>query len=79
MEKLMALSELEKGSWAELREFRCSPELQRRLEDLGLIPGNRLRCLFRSPAGSPAAYEIQGAVIALRKRDANRILVEAAL
>ena len=76
MEKLIALSALKKGHWAVLREFRCGTELQRRLEDLGLIAGNGLRCLFRSPAGSPAAYEIQGAVIALRKQDTDRILVE---
>ena len=44
-----------------------------------LPPGTEVRCLHKSPAGSPAAYEIRGAVIALRRTDAAQITVEAEL
>ena len=48
----------------------------RRLRDLGLITGTKVKCLYRSPLKDPTAYEIRGAVVALREEDCNDILVE---
>lgn len=48
----------------------------RRLRDLGLIQGTEVKCLYRSPLKDPSAYEIRGAVVALRKDDCGDILVE---
>lgn len=73
----MALSQLPPGRGSVVREIRCAPALEMRLEDLGLTEGTEVRCLHKSPAGTPAAYEIRGAVIALRRGDAEQILVEA--
>lgn len=73
----MALSQLSPGRGGVVREIRCAPALEMRLEDLGLTEGTEVRCLHKSPAGTPAAYEIRGAVIALRRGDAEQILVEA--
>lgn len=73
----MALSQLPLGRGGVVREIRCAPALEMRLEDLGLTEGTEVRCLHKSPAGTPAAYEIRGAVIALRRGDAEQILVEA--
>lgn len=73
----MALSQLPPGRDGVVREIRCAPALEMRLEDLGLTEGTEVRCLHKSPAGTPAAYEIRGAVIALRRGDAEQILVEA--
>jgi ferrous iron transport protein A len=44
--------------------------------DLGLIQGTRVEALQKSPSGDPIAYEIRGAVIALRSEEASQILVE---
>lgn len=74
---LMPLSELKVGHSARVRRILCGPELAGRLEDLGLTAGTEIRLLHRAPAGSPGAYEIRGAAIALRKSDAGNILVEA--
>jgi len=49
--------------------------MRTRLQDLGLVEGTRVQCVLKSPAGSPAAYEIRGAVIALRQCDAAAVLV----
>ena len=73
----MALSQLPPGTGGVVKEMRCAPTLEMRLEDLGLTEGTEVRCLHKSPAGTPAAYEIRGAVIALRRGDAEQILVEA--
>lgn len=50
-----------------------------RLVDLGLSRGASVRCVGRSPLGDPRAYEIRGAVIAIRGCDARKIgVVKAA-
>lgn len=47
----------------------------RRLMDLGLVEGTKVRCVLKSPLGDPVAYRIRGAVIAIRKEDAKNIKV----
>ena len=49
--------------------------IRRRLQDLGLVPGAVVECVAQSPLGTPSAYRIRGAVIALRKKDAQSVLV----
>lgn len=70
------LSRLPTGQRAVVIKLACSEELCRRLEDLGMLEGTEIRCLHRSPAGSPSAYELRGAVIALRREDAAEIFIE---
>ena len=52
-------------------------EKSRRLKDLGLVEGPKVKCVLRSPLGDPYAYKIRGAVVAIRKEDASQIMVEA--
>ncbi len=55
----------------------CEKEdIGRRLGDLGIIEGTKITRLGRSPLGDPTAYLIRGSVIALRKEDAAKVLVE---
>ena len=48
----------------------------RRLKDLGLVKGARVKCVLKSPLGDPSAYDICGAVVAIRKEDASSVKVE---
>ncbi len=48
---------------------------RRRMLDLGLVKGTQVTALQKSPSGDPVAYFIRGAVIALRKEDASKILI----
>ena len=70
--KILPLWRLRPGECGVVRQVNCGPELQA----LGLTTGLAVRCLHRAPSGSPAAYEIRGAAIALRQKDAGEILVE---
>lgn len=74
--RMMPLWRLLPGEQGVVRQVDCGPELQARLEDLGLTEGLSVKCLHRAPSGSPTAYEIRGAAIALRRADAGMILVE---
>ena len=48
----------------------------RRLRDLGLLPGTTVVCAQIAPSGSPMAFRINGALIALRREDCRRIRVK---
>jgi len=48
----------------------------RRLLDIGIVEGTKVRCLFKSPSGDPIAYLIRGAVIAIRNEDSKNINVK---
>lgn len=75
MADFLALDCLTEGSSAYVTNLYNDPSMLRRLTDLGLIPGTRITCLYRSPAGDPTAYLIRGAVIALRRRDAAQVQI----
>ena len=49
--------------------------MKRRLMDLGLSEGAMISPLFKSLSGNPRAYNLRGAVIALRNEDAELITV----
>lgn len=53
----------------------CRGRERRRLLDLGVIPGTRVEADFRSPSGDPAAYRVRGALLALRREQADLIHV----
>ena len=73
MEDARSLWQLAPGHRAWVGEISAQGELRRRLRDLGFVPGAQVECLGRSPLGDPAAYRVRGAVVALRRRDAQRI------
>ena len=71
------LAALETGKAALVKDVVDEGPLGRRFLDLGLIPGARVECLGRAPLGDPSAYLIAGAVIAIRRRDAASVLLDA--
>ena len=70
------MSELEPGMTGEVLSLRHSGSMMQRLMDLGLVEGSRVTCLGKSLWGDPGAYEICGAVIALRRVDCEQILLQ---
>lgn len=75
-ERQCTLNELKAGESARVVSMDSDAPLARRLRDVGLIEGARVKSLMRSPLGDPKAYAIRGAVIALRCADASAVLVE---
>lgn len=54
----------------------CQGTQRRRLLDLGVVPGTVIGVEMASASGDPVAYRIRGAMIALRRDQANWIHVE---
>lgn len=72
------LTALREGEYGYVTEISAGPAMARRLVDLGLVRGTRVTCVARSPAGDPCAYLIRGALIALRRGDAQGVRLERA-
>ena len=72
---IFSLDYLPVGQEGRVTSLASSGIQHSRMLDLGLIQGTRVRALQKSPSGDPVAYFIRGAVIALRKEDAQKIMV----
>ncbi|GAB49877.1 FeoA family protein [Mobilicoccus pelagius] len=53
------------------------PAAARRLVDLGFAPGAHVEVLRRAPMGDPTVFRVADTEIALRRRHAESILVQA--
>ncbi len=73
---VLPLHELPMGKCGKVTELLAKDRARRRMLDLGLIEDTTVEALRKSPSGDPVAYEIRGAVIALRSEEACNILVE---
>ena len=51
------------------------PALEKRLCDMGILPGARVTFVRRAPLGDPCILATDACVIALRERDCRNILL----
>lgn len=72
-----------KTSLANLKPGQCGRvlclkqcALRQRLQEIGLIPGTLVCCVLQKKRGI-AAYSVRGALIALRFKDSQNILITA--
>ncbi len=74
------LSDLAPGQSARVVRLSaaCQGPERRRLLDLGLVPGTIVTAEFTSPGGDPVAYRVRGALIALRRAQAELIQADIA-
>ena len=73
MEDARSLWQLAPGHRAWVGELSAQGGRRRQMRGLGFVPGARGDCRGRSPLGDPAASRVRGAVVPLRRRDAQRI------
>ncbi len=74
----MTLAQIPLGGTARLLRLSaaCQGAERRRLLDLGFIPGTQVKVVMRSPGGDDLrAYEVRGTQIALRREQADMLLV----
>ncbi|MBS4031348.1 MAG: ferrous iron transport protein A [Clostridiales bacterium] len=70
------LSRLRVGERGVVTSLHAQGIIRRRMLDLGLVPGTVVESVRRSPAGDPTAYNIRGAIIALRAEEGCKVYVE---
>ena len=77
MKKAKLLSALPVGNSAKIVDVNASAPLKRRLADLGIIKGAKIEAVLSAPLGSPKAYGVCGSLIALRKKDTDKIFIDS--
>lgn len=72
------LSSIKEGDSAEVAGISKALHGQprRRLLDLGIVPGTKVKAVISSIGGDPTAYEVRGALIALRKNQSDYIYIK---
>ena len=75
-EQYIPLNSLPLGKKAKVKALTSDGAVRRRMLDLGLISDTVVEALQKSPSGDPVAYNISGAVIALRSEEASKIMVQ---
>lgn len=70
------LGELPVGSRAKVTDIQGGGKHQRRMLDMGFVPGAEISVIRKAPLGDPAEYRVKGTTVALRQKDADTILVE---
>ncbi len=69
------LDQLKTNQTAQVTNVKLEGTMRRRLQDLGLIPGTKVKCTNKSPSGSPMAFLVRDTIYALRNEDSHLIEV----
>ena len=70
------LKDLPIGSWGYVQKLKINGTIRRRLLDMGLVKGSQIICLGASPMGGLRAYQICGAVVALRDEIGAEVIID---
>lgn len=73
---LFPLSKMSPGQTAVISWVSDNTSISKRLMDLGFEPEASVSCILKKKNGELSAFLIRGAVIALRREDAELVLVE---
>ena len=76
MSETKCISQLTVGETATLGEMKLPDTAMVRLQEMGLLSGVRIRLVRRAPLGCPIEFEVAGARLAIRGRDADQIFVQ---
>ncbi len=76
MKEERKLSSLDVGECGLVIRLLADGSMRRRLLDVGIAPGTSVACVGKSPFGDPRAYLVRGCEIAIRRKDAEGIIIE---
>jgi len=70
-----SLAQLPAGAHARVLAVEGSGVVARRLMEMGLVPGARVRMIKSAPLGDPLEVRVRGYHLAVRKAEAQTIMV----
>lgn len=73
---MKSLNDLELNKEAIVIKVAANENIKNRLLDIGLVPRSKIKTVLISPGKDMVAYQIKGAIIAIRKDDTKDIMVE---
>ena len=72
----MKLNDLKIGDEATITKVKADSNIQKRLLDIGLVKGSKIKKVLTSIGQGMYAYEIKGTLIGIRKEDTKNIEVQ---
>ncbi len=73
---MKSLTELQEGTKCKIKELTLNKNLKKKLLELGLFPGQEVVVLQKTPFGGPVRLKVKDYCLAIRRNDANNILVD---
>ena len=73
MKKNSTLNEVRLNEEVKIKKINCTGNVKRRILDLGMIEGTKIKPVLKSPLGDPTAYEVRGSLISLREEESKNI------
>lgn len=74
--KIKNLSQLPLNKSGKIKTIECNEGIKRRLLDMGLVKGTNIVPILVSPSKDPRAFLVRGTIIAIRKEDAENIIID---
>lgn len=71
------LTDLSIGASAVVDRLPSDVPNLRRIREMGLLPGTRIKLVRRAPLGDPLEISVRGSLLSLRKQEAASIFVRA--
>ncbi|MBH1939994.1 ferrous iron transport protein A [Mobilitalea sibirica] len=73
----MTLKELEVGQVGTVVSIGEKGPIRRRIMDMGVTPGTKIKVVKVAPLGDPIEVNIRGYELSLRKDEANQIIIQS--
>ena len=70
------LSELKPGEEGVVVRVEGPPALRRRLMEMGVVRGTRVKMVRKAPLGDPIEYRVRGYNLSLRREEAEKVYVK---
>ncbi len=77
MSAAMLMRQMKDNQSGTIKAIRAHGEMGRRIRDMGLVPGTKIKIQGRAPLYDPVALRIMGFTLTLRNSEADYIEVEA--
>ena len=78
MSQIVNLRQMQVGQQGKIAAVEALGEMNRRIRDMGLIPGTTVSIVGRAPLKDPVALRLSGVTISLRNSEADFIRVDLA-
>ena len=76
MSQIVSLRQMHVGQQGKVATVEALGEMNRRIRDMGLIPGTTVSVVGRAPLKDPVALRLSGVTISLRNSEADYIKVD---
>ena len=76
MSQIVNLRQMQVGQQGKIAAVKALGEMNRRIRDMGLIPGTTVSIVGRAPLKDPVALRLSGVTISLRNSEADFIKVD---